>query len=282
MPEDLRRQLGKSSVDAQHHKDDEPPLIVQKFQAMAEAIKNGTYKPYVVSRSPVLMGEPTSGFWTREELQELLGPPQISEVKTVMRIPWMEKSSEAPAKEEVQICDVTVEQWLKLIEQTEYVFSLDVVIFNGVQRSFAEVRSSTQQDNTQIDESSVESQYPDDDISGEYNPPTPARCPVLVGGVGSVFSTPQELQDFLGPPEISELKAVTKTCSTSMADQLAEQGFTPNEEEVQVCDVTSGQLTKLKRETDCLWDSQCVWVSGERRILTTVKALRKLGEFPEK
>lgn len=74
------------------------------------------------------------------------------------------------------------------------------------------------------------------------------------------------------------MKNVRKTCSTIIANELAELGLAPDEEVGQVCDVTSAQLAKLKRETDCLWNSQCVRVSGKRRILTTVRALRNPEE----
>ncbi|KND94129.1 hypothetical protein TOPH_01114 [Tolypocladium ophioglossoides CBS 100239] len=144
MPEDLRRQLGRSQVEAQRQDNQaEADASTPQMGGSAEAHRKGFRPPE--RRYPVLI-KPDGPVSSREQLQELVGGPDLPEISTTMMYepagPHRPgEPMEGTIPEEVQICDVDSEQLAKLEEVAKVNSFAEVVKFQGDERYAAKVLS---------------------------------------------------------------------------------------------------------------------------------------------
>ncbi|KAI0475078.1 hypothetical protein GGR56DRAFT_496327 [Xylariaceae sp. FL0804] len=133
MPDDLRKQLGKSQVEAQSTST--APWPPHVWRAAFMTYQSGWKRPE--SRYPVVV-EPGAPISTPEELKKLAGMPSTPELVATHTEPFLEGDpSHIPIT--VNICDVDYDQICLLQDRTTW--SERVVLFNGAARAALEVYS---------------------------------------------------------------------------------------------------------------------------------------------
>lgn len=115
MPDGLRVQLGKSSVEKQQKSDS--PWPPEVWQAALQAFNSGWQMPE--PRYPVIL-TPDGPVSTPERLQELVGLASVPEIKRTHKMhPYKNKYDESYESQGVDICDIGWDELLKLEERTE-------------------------------------------------------------------------------------------------------------------------------------------------------------------
>lgn len=110
MPDDLRTRLAKSKIESQQRYTS--PWAPGVWAAAAAAYKSGWTMPE--TRYPILIS-PDSPISSPEKLQQLADLPLLPELTTAIKTEMYDDSN----PEEVQICDINWDQYLRLQDLTE-------------------------------------------------------------------------------------------------------------------------------------------------------------------
>lgn len=144
MSDDLRVQLGKSTVENKQKSDF--PWPPEVWEAAMHAFKNGWRKPE--PRFPVILS-PDSPVSTPEKLQELAGLTSVPEIQhTTKTYPYGDEYVESYESQKVQICDLSWEELMKMEESAVCEATSTVVWFQDTKRA-ARVVVSLKKENGQ-------------------------------------------------------------------------------------------------------------------------------------